>query len=56
MKTTGRASSYDKVEQEPSIPFVKDIKKDMDVISTHYNKSVAIHIKKKMMQAILDSI
>jgi hypothetical protein len=56
MKTTGRSSRYDEVEQDPSIPFIKDIKKDIDVISTHYNEAQSIDIKKKMIQEILNSI
>jgi hypothetical protein len=56
MKTTGRASRYDEIEQNPSIPFIADIKKDMDVIDLHYNKKTSIDIKKKMIQSILDSI
>ena len=56
MKLTGRASRYDEVEQDPSIPFINDIKKDMDVINTHYTILECIDIKKKMIQTILDSI
>ena len=56
MKLTGRASIYDEIQQDPSIPFIKDIKKDMDVIGTHYTITEANDIKKKMIQTILDTI
>lgn len=56
MKLTGRASRYDEIQQDPSIPFIKDVKKDMDVINNHYTILECIDIKKKMIQTILDSI
>tara|TARA_R110000822_G_scaffold161_3_gene735 strand:- start:5781 stop:5954 length:174 start_codon:yes stop_codon:yes gene_type:complete len=56
MKTTGRASDYDEVEQDPSIPFIKDIKKDMISIKSHYDDATSIIIKKKMIREILNTI
>ena len=56
MKTTGKASIYDEIEHNPSLPFLKDIKKDMDIIADHYSVLQANQIKKEMIQAILDTI
>tara|TARA_R110000822_G_scaffold279691_1_gene401403 strand:- start:365 stop:535 length:171 start_codon:yes stop_codon:yes gene_type:complete len=56
MKTMGRASRYDEIEQEPSTPFIEDIKKDILSINDHYSHNQSIEIKKKMIQEILNSM
>jgi hypothetical protein len=56
MKTTGRWSEHEELEQTPEKPFLEDINNDIARIDKHYNKATAADIKKKMCAAILANI
>ena len=45
MKSTGRFSRHEEIENNPSEPFLKDIRKDIKSIDKHYLSKTAIQIK-----------
>jgi hypothetical protein len=56
MKTTGRWSEHEEIEQAPEKPFLRDIDKDLKQINEYYNAKTAKLIKQKMIARILDNI
>lgn len=56
MKTTGTADQFDKIDNKPERPFLKDLKRDLGVIDLHYSKKASKEIKLKMIDIILKDI
>lgn len=56
MKSTGKSNSFDKLEQNPSNSFIKDLERDLDNIEMYYIPKEQKQIKKEMIQTILDTL
>jgi len=56
MVSTGRASEYDKLKDDPQKPFLKDIRNDLERINRHFSSRSAKSIKLAMIDAILKDI
>jgi len=56
MKTTGRASKYDKLEDDPQEPFLKDIRNDLKRINQYFDFRSAKSIKLAIIDTILKDI
>ena len=52
MKITGRESRHEEISEDPSIPFTKDLEKDLDIIDLHYGEKEALKIRIKMIAKI----
>lgn len=56
MKTTGRYSEFEEIENSPERPFLNDLAEDIKKIDEYYNKKTSTEIKKKMIAFILGNI
>lgn len=56
MKSTGRYSEHEELDNNPEKPFLKDIEKDLATINKHYISKTAKEIKKKMVELILKDL
>lgn len=56
MKTTGRTSYFQELEENPQKPFLEDIRKDIIRIDHLFSQKDAKAIKKSMIKELLDSI
>lgn len=56
MKTTGRASKYDKINDNPEKPYLKDLKRDINTIDTYHTPKEAKMIKKVLINELLNSL
>ena len=56
MRTTGRASIYDEVEQNPSRSFLIDMKKDIKRMEEQYTAKEVLQIKKDLIKQITESL
>ena len=52
MMITGRSDYYDKINENPSVPFLKDLANDLSKINKSYDKKQALKIKAEMIQLI----
>lgn len=56
MRSLGRYDKFDVLEQEPSKPFLEDLKTDLKNIDNYNTPQEAKQIKKEMIEEILKSI
>ena len=56
MKTTGRYSKFEEIEDAPEKPFLNDLKKDLKKIDKYYSQKIGNEIKKAMINEILKEI
>lgn len=56
MKTTGRYSEFEGIENAPEKPFLEDLKKDLKKIDKCYSQKIGNEIKKAMINEILNYI